>query len=709
MILSYHGLFDLNKENKSLLNSYSSIYNHVLHSAFSLIAKSNLNSSLNYFSSKYPSYIVNNNLNYDLLINDFLNHNLKLPSLSFDLSSEDKKYLLSSKQITSRQLNSIRFQLKATVSSIYSLTLDNIEKKKLYISSLKNELIIIKNKIKSHQDLYKLSNSQLKNIYNAYPFFLSYILKKKKFNTSIYLANIKNNTHTHNFHINNKDYNKLTTNMYDRLLPIIHMKIKLEKRINKLTQELRNKVKNLLKGKLSLCFGTNKLFNQQFNLKDYHKNYISKIDKNGEINPKSNHDIYFKKWKRKWLDTRNQSFYLLGAKAETAGNQSCQGFIQDNGLITLKIRCPDKIINTSNVSSKYIVLEDLNFGCDHEKLKQALKINLENKDIKDKNRECIHYNFSKIINSKSPKHNSWKITFQLEQKPIPLISDKNKGAIGIDLNQEHISVSNINKDGNLLNAFDIPMKLNIIYKDKDLNNKNKNLNNEYSSKHRRNHNKITDLSSNQSKNLIEHIVKEICVYAKKEAKPIVIEELDFRSKKVSLAMERNNNEYRKKRNKQLSMFVYSKFKSSLLSRAEKEGIEIIEVNPAYTSVLGLAKYQKIRGISSHQAASYVIGRRGLGYKENIPKKEIKIEYKGTVLEIAVPERNQNISSIKNKVNVKVQRVRNTENSLLKDLSKKLVKAKSEYRKKLKQANILRIKEDKEKSISSPDIFISGVT
>ena len=124
------------------MNSYSSIYNHVLHSAFSLIAKSNLNSSLNYFSSKYPSYIVNNNLNYDLLINDFLNHNLKLPSLSFDLSSEDKKYLLSSKQITSRQLNSIRFQLKATVSSIYSLTLDNIEKKKLYISSLKNELII---------------------------------------------------------------------------------------------------------------------------------------------------------------------------------------------------------------------------------------------------------------------------------------------------------------------------------------------------------------------------------------------------------------------------------------------------------------------------------------------------------------------------------------------------------------------------------------
>ena len=68
MILSYHGLFDLNKENKSLLNSYSSIYNHVLHSAFSLIAKSNLNSSLNYFSSKYPSYIVNNNLIFNKIL-----------------------------------------------------------------------------------------------------------------------------------------------------------------------------------------------------------------------------------------------------------------------------------------------------------------------------------------------------------------------------------------------------------------------------------------------------------------------------------------------------------------------------------------------------------------------------------------------------------------------------------------------------------------
>ena len=41
------------------------------------------------------------------------------------------------------------------------------------------------------------------------------------------------------------------------------------------------------------------------------------------------------------------------------------------------------------------------------------------------------------------------------------------------------------------------------------------------------------------------------------------------------------------------------------------GIELISVNPAYTSQIGHHKFMKKYGISSHESAALVIGRRVL--------------------------------------------------------------------------------------------------
>ena len=48
-------------------------------------------------------------------------------------------------------------------------------------------------------------------------------------------------------------------------------------------------------------------------------------------------------------------------------------------------------------------------------------------------------------------------------------------------------------------------------------------------------------------------------------------------------------------------------------------LKIKKVNPAYTSVIGRFKYAKMYGLSVHEAASFVIGRRGLDFEEKIPK------------------------------------------------------------------------------------------
>ena len=96
-------------------------------------------------------------------------------------------------------------------------------------------------------------------------------------------------------------------------------------------------------------------------------------------------------------------------------------------------------------------------------------------------------------------------------------------------------------------------------------------------------------------------------------KPIIIEELDFKRKKAALA------ERSKKYSRMLSGFAYSKFNEMLKGRAVKYGVEVIEVDPSYTSVIGQIKFMKRYGLSSHGSAACVIARRGLGFKLEKPE------------------------------------------------------------------------------------------
>mgnify|MGYP006342526681 FL=1 len=99
----------------------------------------------------------------------------------------------------------------------------------------------------------------------------------------------------------------------------------------------------------------------------------------------------------------------------------------------------------------------------------------------------------------------------------------------------------------------------------------------------------------------------------------MIENLDFSKKKEELKAGIN-----KKRNVQLSSFSYAKIKTLIKARARDAGIEVLEVNPAYTSVIGKAKYSKRLGISVHRAAAYVIARRGMNKKEKETVFQLKL-------------------------------------------------------------------------------------
>ena len=75
-------------------------------------------------------------------------------------------------------------------------------------------------------------------------------------------------------------------------------------------------------------------------------------------------------------------------------------------------------------------------------------------------------------------------------------------------------------------------------------------------------------------------------YAKGAGKPIVIEKLDFRQKKAALEGES------RKYSRTLSGFSYGKVKAYFLSRGYREGVEVNQVNPAFSSVIGRVKFME---------------------------------------------------------------------------------------------------------------------
>jgi len=80
-------------------------------------------------------------------------------------------------------------------------------------------------------------------------------------------------------------------------------------------------------------------------------------------------------------------------------------------------------------------------------------------------------------------------------------------------------------------------------------------------------------------------------------------------------------------------FSYRSLLDKVKLLAQRKGIQVIEVDPAYTSVIGLLKYAPQYMISKDEAAAYVIARRGLGLKEQIPEGYMAILRELTVDEL----------------------------------------------------------------------------
>ena len=76
--------------------------------------------------------------------------------------------------------------------------------------------------------------------------------------------------------------------------------------------------------------------------------------------------------------------------------------------------------------------------------------------------------------------------------------------------------------------------------------------------------------------------------------------------------------------KRLHQWNAKKFLQKLKRVAMLKGVEVIEVNPAYTSVIGMLKYAPQLSMDKDIAGAYVIGKRALGFKEDMPENYEKL-------------------------------------------------------------------------------------
>jgi len=87
--------------------------------------------------------------------------------------------------------------------------------------------------------------------------------------------------------------------------------------------------------------------------------------------------------------------------------------------------------------------------------------------------------------------------------------------------------------------------------------------------------------------------------------------------------------------KRLHQWNLKKFLQKLKRVAMLKGVEVIEVNPAYTSVIGMLKYAPQLNIDKDIAGAYVIGRKALGFKEDMPENYERLLKDKAYLEFAL--------------------------------------------------------------------------
>jgi IS605 OrfB family transposase len=227
----------------------------------------------------------------------------------------------------------------------------------------------------------------------------------------------------------------------------------------------------------------------------------------------------------------------------------------------------------------------------------------------EKSGDWFAYNVRlKVRNGKFYAQVSW------EEKTVQPVITKAYGVMGIDINAYpfHLALAYVSTDGNLEKFERIDLR------------------------------EMEGKTQNQREHIAWHIARQVVERALENGKAIVVEDLQ------KVPKGRRGDGLAKLRRK-LHKWAYRSVLEKIEVYARRLGVQLIKVNPAYTSIIGKLKYSPMLSIDKDVAGAYVIARRGLGFEEKLPKNYRELLKDKEFLAYAIAKVDERINKLKSEL------------------------------------------------------------
>lgn len=265
-----------------------------------------------------------------------------------------------------------------------------------------------------------------------------------------------------------------------------------------------------------------------------------------------------------FVEHRDSQMSFVGSRDEPACNQQFQlKYNSSNNQFELKVRKDFGGFKEFKGSDRF-VLGKVYFRHHKDKIVRILKEKdspLSFKIIKRNNRFYLY------------------CTFEVQLDSEEFLTRSTYGTIGLDFNKGFITLSETNQYGDLVQTQFLPYRFK---------------------------------SGNKTKTDLQQIVAKVVILSLSTGKDLCIENLNFNSKKAKTETKQG-----KMYNDIIHSLAYSQFVDLVESIAYRNKVVIRKVNPAWTSWIAKQKYCPQMKLNVHVGASFVIARRGQGYKDTV--------------------------------------------------------------------------------------------
>ena len=389
------------------------------------------------------------------------------------------------------------------------------------------------------------------------------------------------NTHLQNkYEITKRTANSIISDAQGRLNALKGLKVYEKKQLEQKIEHLEKKVLPKLIQKRNDCIAQLKANPKSsvVRLRNIRRKIVAKKNKLNKLKQKLENVTYqiesgrlklcfgtkylLKRDYSRFVEQRDSQMSFVGSKHEKAQNQMLQlSYNPKNNQFDIKLRKDFDGYKNASKGDKY-VYGRVYFR--HHKLELVSILRqghspLSYKIIKKRNRFYLH------------------CTFEIHVEDDDFLTHSTYGAIGLDFNKGFVTLSETNEYGHLLRTQVLPYRFKAGSKT------------------------TTDL---------QKLVNDIVDLALQTGKDLCIEDLDFKKKKAKTESRQG-----RKYNEMLHSLAYRQFSNFIEGIAFRNLVYVRKVNPAWTSRLAKELYCPRMKLNVHVGASFVIARRGQGFKD----------------------------------------------------------------------------------------------